>query len=116
MEQSSDIFVGLDVSKMKISVAVGESGRGGEVRFRGGIGSTPAAAVGLVKKLSPSGARLRFCCEAGPTGYGLQCQILATGHDCMVVAPSLIPRRPGERVKTNRRDAVSLPNCIELAN
>ena len=103
MEQSSDIFVGLDVSKLKISVAVAEGGRGGEVRFFGDIGSAPAAMAGLIKKLSKSGARLRFRYEAGPTGYGLQRQILAAGHDCVVVAPSLIPRRPGERMKTNRR-------------
>lgn len=108
MEQSSDIFVGLDVSKLKISVAMAEGDRGSEVRFFGDIGSTPAAVAGLIKKLSRSGAGLRFCYEAGPTGYGLQRQILAAGHDCVVVAPSLIPRRPGERVKTNRRDAVSL--------
>jgi transposase len=52
--------------------------------------------------------RLFFAYEAGPTGYGLQRQITALGHDCVVVAPSLIPKRPGERVKTNRRDALTL--------
>lgn len=52
--------------------------------------------------------RLRFCYEAGPTGYGLKRQIESLGHECAVIAPSLIPRRPGERVKTNRRDAVKL--------
>ena len=72
MEQSSDIFVGLDVSKLKISVAVAEGGRGGEVRFFGDIGSTPAAVAGLIKKLSRRGARLRFCYEVGPTGYSVR--------------------------------------------
>jgi transposase len=52
--------------------------------------------------------RLHVCFEAGPTGYGLYRQIQALGHDCMVVAPALIPKRPGERMKTNRRDAVTL--------
>ncbi|MFH1570482.1 MAG: IS110 family transposase, partial [Gemmatimonadota bacterium] len=52
--------------------------------------------------------RLRFCYEAGPCGYDLYRQLTAMGHECMVVAPSLIPRRPGERIKTDRRDAVSL--------
>ena len=51
---------------------------------------------------------LRFCYEAGPCGYGIQRQISASGHECVVVAPSLIPRRPGDRVKTDRRDAASL--------
>ena len=49
-----------------------------------------------------------FCYEAGPTGYGLHRQMTALGHDCSVIAPSLIPKRPGEHVKTNRRDAVTL--------
>jgi transposase len=53
-------------------------------------------------------ARLSFCYEAGPTGYGLYRQIKSLGHDCIVVAPSLIPQKPGNRVKTNRRDALSL--------
>jgi transposase len=51
---------------------------------------------------------LRFCYEAGPCGYGIQRQIAASGHECVVVAPSLIPRRAGDRVKTDRRDAASL--------
>ncbi len=62
----------------------------------------------MVAKLSKGGAKLHFCYEAGPTGYDLHRQIIGLGHDCKVVAPSLIPRRPGDRVKTNRRDAVSL--------
>src|SRR5260370_3131735 len=51
---------------------------------------------------------LRFCYEAGPCGHGIQRQLSATGHDCVVVAPSLIPKRPGDRIKTDRRDASSL--------
>jgi transposase len=62
----------------------------------------------LVAKLAKRHPRLVFCYEAGPTGYGLHRQITALGHDCAVVAPSLIPKRPGERVKTNRRDAITL--------
>src|SRR5829696_7019905 len=108
MQQDSAAFVGLDTSKMKISVALAEEGRQGEVRFLGDIDHTPEAVRRLVTKLAGKYRRLRFCYEAGPTGYGLQRQICALGHDCAVVAPSLIPKRPGERVKTNRRDALTL--------
>src|SRR3712207_5206550 len=84
------------------------SGRQGEVRFFGDINSTPEAVERLVRKLAKRHQRLFFAYEAGPTGYGLQRQIAALGHDCTVVAPSLVPKRPGERVKTNRRDALTL--------
>jgi transposase len=60
------------------------------------------------EKLAKRRQQLAFCYEAGPTGYGLHRQITRLGHECIVVAPSLIPRRPGERVKTNRRDALTL--------
>ena len=61
-----------------------------------------------VVKLKRTGGELRFCYEAGPCGYGIQRHLTAAGHDCVVVAPSLIPRKPGERIKTDRRDAVNL--------
>jgi transposase len=108
MRDDSEVYVGLDTSKLKISVAVAAAGRDGEVRFLGDIDSTPEAVERLVRKLEKRHRRLCFVYEAGPTGYGLQRQIVALGHDCAVVAPSLIPKRPGERVKTNRRDALSL--------
>jgi transposase len=108
VQENSEVFVGLDTSKQKISVAIANTGRSGEVRFFGDIESTPSMVEHMVKKLAKHHHRLRFCYEAGPTGYGLHRQITALGHECVVVAPSLIPRRPGERVKTNRRDAVSL--------
>lgn len=62
----------------------------------------------LVERLAASGARLRFCYEAGPCGYGLHRQLVEMGHDCIVVAPSLIPLKAGDRVKTDRRDALML--------
>src|SRR5918912_3271760 len=108
MQQDSAVFVGLDTSKMKISVALAEEGRQGEVRFLGDIDHTAETVRRLVTKLAGKYGRLAFCYEAGPTGYGLQRQISALGHDCAVIAPSLIPKRPGERVKTNRRDAITL--------
>jgi transposase len=108
MQGDGEVYVGLDVSKLKVSVALAEAGRDGEVRFLGEVENTPEAIGRLVAKLAKRHRRLAFCYEAGPTGYGLQRQVSALGHDCAVVAPSLIPRRPGERVKTNRRDALTL--------
>src|SRR3954452_9900736 len=108
MQQKSKVFVGLDTSKPKISVAVAEDGRQGEIRFLGEIDNTPEAVRRLVNKLASRHSELLFCYEASPTGYGLQRQISALGHECVVIAPSLIPKRLGERVKTNRRDALTL--------
>ena len=82
--------------------------RTGEVRFVGEVENSPAAIERTIKKLGKKYNRLHVCFEAGPTGYGLCRQVRDLGHDCMVVAPALIPKRSGERVKTNRRDAVTL--------
>jgi transposase len=108
MVEYSEAFVAFDVSKTKHAVAIADGGRGGEVRFLGEVSSSPAAVKRLVRKLSGRYDKLHFCYEAGPTGYGLYRQIQALAHTCLVVAPALIPKRPGERVKTNRRDAVTL--------
>jgi transposase len=80
----------------------------GEVREYGRIANTPTALDRLAGKLGPDWVRLRFCYEAGPCGYGIQRQLSAHGQDCVVVAPSLIPKRAGDRIKTDRRDAASL--------
>jgi transposase len=101
-------YVGLDVHKEGIVVAVAEGGIRGEVREYGRIANTSAALDRLVRKLGHEGVKLRFCYEAGPCGYGIQRHLSAGGHDCVVVAPSLIPRRAGDRVKTDRRDAANL--------
>jgi transposase len=108
MRDNSEAFVAFDTSKLRNAVAIAEAGRSGEVRFLGEIESTGAATAKLVDKLAGKYARLTFCYEAGPTGYGLYRQITSCGHECVVAAPSLIPRKPGDRVKTDRRDAVSL--------
>jgi len=108
MKDDSAIFIGLDTSKLKISVAIADGSRNGEVRFFGDISSEPASVASMVNTLSKRGAKLHFCYEAGPTGYGLYRQIVELGHECVVVAPSLVPKRAGDRVKTNRRDALSL--------
>jgi transposase len=108
MGEYSEAFVAFDVSKTKHAVAIADGGRGGEVRFLGEISSSPAAVERLIGKLAGRYGKLHFCYEAGPTGYGLYRQIQTHGHACLVIAPALIPKRPGERVKTNRRDAVTL--------
>jgi transposase len=101
-------YVGLDVHKEGIVVAVAGGGLRGEVREYGRIANTPTALDRLVRKLGDAGVRLRFCYEAGPCGYGIQRHLSAHGHECVVVAPSLIPKRAGDRVKTDRRDAAGL--------
>ncbi len=101
-------YIGLDVHKKTISVALADGCGRGAALDHGQIPNTPAAMTRLVRKLSETGSALRFCYEAGPCGYGIQRQLAAAGHDCAVVAPSLIPRKPGDRIKTDRRDAVHL--------
>jgi len=97
--------VGLDVHAATITVAVADPD--GEVRTLGTIPNDPAAVGRLVKKLGPAEA-LRVCYEAGPTGYVLYWQLTALGVACEVVAPTLIPVKAGDRVKTDRRDAERL--------
>lgn len=99
-------FVGLDVHAETITVAVAD-GTGGEVRELGTIPNRVESIRKLVKKLAPMKG-LRCCYEAGPTGYVLYWQLTRMGVECAVVAPTLIPVRPGDRVKTDRRDARKL--------
>jgi transposase len=108
----SEAFIGIDTSKLSNAVAIAEGGRNGEVRYLGEIPNTEAATRKLVSKLAAKYDKLTFCYEAGPTGYGLYRLIKSLGHECIVVAPSLIPKKPGERVKTNRRDGVNLARLL----
>jgi transposase len=101
-------YVGLDVDSEKITVAVAEPG--GEVRSLGTIPYCDDAVRRLVQKLGPA-SRLRVCYEAGPHGYSLYWQLSKLGVHCDVVAPTLVPVKSGDRVKTNRRDAEKLARC-----
>jgi len=112
MSDHSEAFVAFDTSKLRNAVAIADGGRGDEPRFLGEIDNTPAATAKLVRKLAAKYERLTFCYEAGPTGYGLHRQVKSLGHECIVAAPSLIPKKPGDRVKTNRRDAVGLAKLL----
>ena len=105
------IYVGIDVSKDKLAVAVADGEGGDEVLSLGTFENTPASVDTLLKKLAGRGD-ISACYEAGPTGYGLYRQIRAAGCDCCVVAPSLIPIRTGERVKTDRLDALRLARLL----
>ncbi len=97
--------VGLDVHKESIVIAVASGGLRGEVREYGRIANTPTALDRLLRKLGGDGMKLRFCYEAGPCSYGLYRRLSARGHECIVVAPSLIPKRAGDRIKTPDRQA-----------
>lgn len=103
-------FVGLDVHKNTVTVAVAREGREAAESL-GTINNSPEAIAKLVRRLG-SVKNLYFCYEAGPCGYGIYRQLTAMGATCMVAAPSLIPRKPGERVKTDRRDAKKLAQLL----
>jgi transposase len=106
-------YIGLDVHKETIVVAVARAGRD-TPESREEIANKPKAIAKLVERLDREfdGEVLLFCYEAGPCGYGLYRQLLELGHDCQVVAPSLIPKKPGDRIKTDRRDACKLARTL----
>jgi transposase len=101
-------FVGLDVHADTIAVAIAEPG--GEVRSHGVIPNRLESVRKLIGKLGPV-KEIRACYEAGPTGYVLYWQLTQLGVACEVIAPSLVPTKAGDRVKTDRRDAEKLARC-----
>lgn len=104
-------FVGLDVHKATIAVSIADAGDSA-ARFYGQIPNTPQAIANLVTQLSKGGARLSFCYEAGCCGYVIHRQLTKLEQFCEVVAPSLIPKKAGDRVKTDRRDSLMLARLL----
>src|SRR5947209_6701043 len=102
-------YVGLDVHAETVAVAVVDTGAG-EALDLGVIPNRPESIRKLVRKLGPARS-LRVCYEAGPCGYVLYWQLAELGVHCDVVAPTLIPVKAGDRVKTDRRDAKKLARC-----
>ncbi len=111
-ESSKTLFVGLDVHKDTIAVAYALEDRGADVVSLGTIGTRQCDIDKLIRKLEGKGATLVLAYEAGPCGYWLYRYLTRRGLSCSVVAPSLIPRKPGDRVKTDRRDAVTLARLL----
>lgn len=107
MEKFNGIYVGLDVHKATIAVAI-VRGLRAQAQYFGEIANTPAEIKKLIKRLSPDGEIMNFCYEAGGCGYEVYYQLKKLGQECDVVAPSLIPRKAGTRIKTDRRDAMML--------
>jgi transposase len=108
MRQSSTLYIGLDVHKESIAVAYVAKDHDAEVIYLGAIGTRQCDLDQLIRKRPSKANHLIFVYEAGPCGYWLYRYLSQKGYDCWVVAPSLIPRKPGDRVKTDRRDAVQL--------
>lgn len=105
-------YVGLDVSKSKIAVAVADEGRG-EARYLGSYPHTKEAVRKFIQQLSRTeGVTLEVCYEAGPTGYMLYRWLLEMNISCTLVAPNLIPKRAGDRIKTDKRDALRLAQLL----
>jgi transposase len=102
------LYVGLDVHKASISVTTAADGRKGEIRFVGTVPNTLTNVAKLAQRLAKEAHRLEFCYEAGPCGYILYRQLTKLGHGCTVAAPSMMATKPGERIKTDRRDSQKL--------
>jgi transposase len=114
MEHDSTLYVGLDVHKDSITVAYAPGA--GDVELLGKIGTTHADIDRLCKRLQSKARHVCVVYEAGSCGYGLYRQLVQKGFDCMVCAPSLIPKKPGERVKTDRRDAIKLVRALRAGD
>jgi transposase len=108
VSQFTTDYVGLDVHKDSVDIAVATAGRGGELRHVGKVPGDLNAVTKSLRRLSAPGRQLHVVYEAGPCGFVLHRHLRDQGFDCEVVAPSSIPKRPGDRVKTDRRDSLML--------
>ena len=106
MAQSSTLFIGMDVHKDSIAVAYIAQAHGAEVTYLGPIGTRQCDIDQLIGKMQSKAKHLVFVYEAGPCGYWLYRYLTKKDYDCWVVAPSLLPKKAGDRVKTDRRDAM----------
>jgi transposase len=112
MHQSSTLYVGLDVHKEAIAVAYVAKAHDAEVVYLGPIGTRQCDLDTLIRKLQAKSKHLVFVYEAGPCGYWLYRYLTKKGYVCWVIAPSLIPKKAGDRVKTDRRDAIQLARLM----
>jgi transposase len=112
MSQSRTLYVGMDVHKDSIAVAYVGQAHGAEVVYLGTMGTRHCDIDQLTRKLQSKAKHLIFVYEAGPCGDWLYRYLTKKGHHCWVVAPSLIPKKAGDRVKTDRRDAVQLARLM----
>jgi transposase len=112
MQNSTTLYVGLDVHKDAIAVADVAQDHGAEVTYLGTIGTRHVDIDQLVRKRHSQATHLVFVDEAGPCGYWLSRYLTQRGYDCWGVAPSLMPKKAGDRVKTDRRDAVPLARLM----
>lgn len=112
MEQPTTIFVGLDVHKDSISVSYAAADRSEPPQFLGQVGTRKADIDKLIRRLQSKSAHLVFAYEAGPCGYVLYRHLTSKGFECRVVAPSLMPKRPGDRIKNDRRDSMEIARLL----
>jgi transposase len=112
MSQSSTLFIGMDVHKDSIAVAYVAQDHGAEVIYLGTVGTRQSDIDNLVRKMQSKAKQLVFVYEAGPCGYWLYRYLTKKGYHCCVVAPSLIPKKSRDRVKTDRRDAMQLARLM----
>jgi transposase len=110
-----ELYIGLDVHKDSITVATAQGGRDGEVRLYGTISNDLQAIEKLLARLRKAheeNPRIEVCYEAGPCGFVIARRLRQLGVPCIVVAPSMTPRRSGDRIKTDRRDAIKLARLL----
>ncbi len=118
MENSNIVFIGMDTHKVSTDISYALDGHNNTPQHLGKFPSKKLAMQKMVRQLQSkfSGASLLFCYEAGPCGYWLYRLLTSMGHQCYVVAPSLIPKKPGDRVKTDRRDSLKLSQLLKTGD